>query len=75
MHFSRMRTVRLLTVFCSARGGLPKPSPDADPPGCRPPSGHVTCDACWEGNPAPPPQWTEGMTHTCETITLPQTCQ
>ena len=57
-------------------GGLPNPldadlpwrqtSLDADPPG------HVTCDACWEAN-LPPPPWTEGMTDTCENITLPQT--
>ena len=34
--------------------------PDADPPGCRPPPrcrppGLMTCDACWEDNPAPSP--------------------
>ena len=25
------------------------------------------------GKPTPPPLWTEGMTHACENITLPQT--
>ena len=30
------------------------------------------CDARWEANTRPPPQ-TEGMTHACENITLPQT--
>ena len=39
------------------------PTLDADLP-C-----HVTCDACWEAILL----WTEGMTHTCENITLPQT--
>ena len=38
------------------------PPPDADLP-C-----HVTCNACWEAILL----WTEGVTHTCENITLPQ---
>ena len=43
------------------------------PPWIYTPPGHVTCDACWEANPHPtPPLWTEGMTHACENITLPQ---
>ena len=43
MHFSRMRTARLLTISCSARRGGSAHPPDADPPldpilpGCRPP--------------------------------------
>ena len=41
----------------------------ADPPDTDP-SGHVTCDTCWEAN--PPPSVT-GMTHRCKNITLPQT--
>ena len=68
MHSSRMRTDRLLSVShsiqCVSEGGVcptplppPTPPPDADPPdadqpGSRP-SGHVTCDACWEANPPP----------------------
>ena len=36
------------------------------PPGCRFPSGHVTCDACWEATP-------REQTDKCKNITLPQT--
>ena len=49
-------------------GGLPNPPPpgrippDADPPGCRTPLGADL-----------PPMQTEGMTHACENITMPQT--
>ena len=77
MHSSRMRTAHSLTVFHSIHGGgvgclpnTPGGSPlwmqtplEANPPG------HLTWDACWEANPL----WTEGMTHACENITLPQT--
>ena len=54
-------------------GGSTHPHADtpqkADPsPGCRSPSGHVTCDACLEAN--PPPLWID---KTCESITLPLT--
>ena len=44
------------------------------PPGCKPPSPGCRLplpSACWEAN-SPPPPWTEGMTHTCENITLSQ---
>ena len=69
-----MRTARVLTVSCSARGGgLPTPRMqillEADPPRCRPP-GSVTCDECWEANPLPP---VNRMTSRCKNITLPQT--
>ena len=56
MHTSRMRTVRSLTVSRSIGGGLPNRSPqmqtpgwmhspDADPPGCRPPQMQTLLDA------------------------------
>ena len=34
--------------------------------------GHVTCKACWDTAPNPPPPWTEFLTHACENITFPQ---
>ena len=35
--------------------------------------GHVTCNACWDTHPPPPPLWTEFLTHASEIITLPET--
>ena len=63
------------SIPCISGGGLPNApwmqTPlDAYPLWKQTPS-HVTCDACWETN--PPLLWTEGMTHACENITLPQT--
>ena len=75
-----MRTAPLLTVSCSAGGGVcPTPPLDADPhpwmqtlPDPDPPDpdfpGHVTCDAFWEANPT-----VNRMTHRCKNITFPQT--
>ena len=82
IHSSRMRTTRLLiisrSISCvSEEGSAQSPCPpdadppDADQPGGRP-SGHVTCDACWEANPPLPPP-VNRMVHRCENITLPQT--
>ena len=76
MHSSRMRTTPLVDrnpqyLMC-LRGVCPTPpTPHADPLDADPTS-HVTCDACWEANPPPPP-WTEGMTDAYENISLPQT--
>ena len=47
------------------------PTTDADPSTMQTPPDHVTCDACWEGNPPPAPL--ERMTVTCNNITLQQT--
>ena len=65
MHSSMMHTARLLTASCSAGGGV------CPPTGCRhpwrqtPPWRQTSLDADLP--------WTEGMTHACENITLPQT--
>ena len=69
-----MRTTRSLTVSHSIRsGGLPIPDADHPPP--------LDADPSWmktSPQDADPPGcrtslWTEGMTHTCENITLTQT--
>ena len=61
MHSSRMRTARLLSVSCSAPGGVCPTPLDADlPSGCRPPS---TLDA----DPPPP---VDRMTDAGENITF-----
>ena len=67
MHSTRMRTALLLTISHNIPrwGGATQPPwmqtpphlwmqtlPVGRPPGGRP-SGHVTCDACWEANPPP----------------------
>ena len=66
MHSSRMRTVRLLNISCSAWGicrtplDADPPSIDADPPPLMQtpwmqiPPGQVTCDVCREANPPTP---------------------
>ena len=59
-----MRTARSLTVSL---------------PGCRPPrmqtplDAHLPLDADHPPDADPPSLWTEGITHVCENITLPQT--
>ena len=65
-----MRNPRLLTVsssFPCISGGLPTPHPVGRL--------EVFCPTLLDVDPleADPPLWTEGMTHACENITLPQT--
>ena len=63
MRSSRMRTARSLTTSCSIQWGVSAQSPL--------PRMHTPLDA--DAPPGCRPPWTEGMTHACENITLPQT--
>ena len=86
MHSSRMRTTRFsgrLSCHAPPKPHMPPhvmytPTPPhphhACPLPCMPPlpcHAHPPCHTCPRH--APPLLWTEGMTHTCENITLPQT--
>ena len=74
MHSSRIRTVRFtgrLGGWFVCLGGVHPPDPEAHIPHCM--LGYTPCPVHDGIYTFPPPLGTEGITHACENITLPQT--
>ena len=72
MRFQHEVTCEILFPSSSGgRGRSAQPCLEADPLDADPP-GHVTCDAYWEASQPPFCGQTQGMTHACENITLPE---